>query len=357
MALATKGSYGVARCDIDPLQHLPAFRVTCPIAEGDVATRIEIATKQQGRVLLEGAAQVEVRRDEQAELQYNAAAYGDNKTVASSAQFRSALLTDLNQVRKAAGLQPFALESQQSVTNDRLAPYLFETMFNGDDQQGTTITLGLLAGWDVHGLIQDGGIFCSSVNSVRNPSRWLTQALNSPLGRWVLLEPKMSRIGIGASELTPSGEMALVTTYSFFDSTDHAADEATVIAELDRQRAAHRLGPVHRVNSDAAMQKALRQINLNAITSDEALHTVMQETVATTNRGVSGSLVETTDVRQMKFEAMYLSASTLDIEVGVTHYRAPGAAWGQFAVLFIVTNHGAQTQEAKEAEAKASPVL
>jgi hypothetical protein len=73
----------------------------------------------------------------------------------------------------------------------------------------------------------------------------------------------------------------------------------------------------------------------------------MHETVATTNRGVSGSLVETTDVRQMKFEAMYLTASTLDIEVGVTHYRAPGAAWGQFAVLFIVTNHGAQTQEAK----------
>jgi len=347
VALATKGAYGVARCEADPLQRLPAFRITCPIADGDPATRIEIATKEQGRVLLEGAAALEVRHDEQAELQYNAGAYGDNQTVANSDQFRKALIADLNQVRKTAGLQPFVLESRQSITNDKMAPFLYQTMFNGDDQQGTTITLGLLAGWDVHGLIRDGGIFCSSVNSVRNPSRWLTQALNSPLGRWVLLEPSMSRIGVGASELTPAGEMALVTTYSFFETNDHAADEATVIAELDRERQARGLSPVHRVASDSAMQKALRQINTNATTSSEALDNVMKETVALRNQGVSGYLVETTDVRQMKFDPSYLTASTLDLEVGVTHYRAPGAAWGQYAVLFVVVNHGAQTREAK----------
>ncbi len=347
VALATQGAYGVTRCDVDPIQHLPAFRVTCPLAAGDPATRIELATKQDGRVLLEAAAQVEVRHDDQAELQYNAAAYGANKTVASSDEFRSTLLADLNRVRAAAGLRQFALEPRQSITDDRMAPYLYQTMNGGDQQQLATITLGLLAGWDVNGLIRDGGIFCSSVNTSRNPSRWLTQALDSPLGRWVLLEPSMSRIGVGASELTPTGEMAVVTTYSFFESTDHGADESAVVAELDRQRRAHGVAPVRRVPSDTSMQRALRQVNGNALTSLAALDNVIHETVAARSHEASGYVVETTDVKYLKFDPLLLTASTLDVEVGVTHYRAPGAAWGQYVVLFVVVDHGAATRMAK----------
>ncbi|HTA90591.1 MAG TPA: hypothetical protein VK745_13470 [Polyangiaceae bacterium] len=347
VALATQGAYGVTRCDVDPIQHLPAFRVTCPLAAGDSATRIELATKQDGRVLLEAAAQVEVRHDDQAELQYNAAAYGANKTVASSEEFRSTLLADLNRVRVAAGLRQFALEPRQSITDDRMAPYLYQTMNGGDQQQLATITLGLLAGWDVNGLIRDGGIFCSSVNTSRNPSRWLTQALDSPLGRWVLLEPSMSRIGVGASELTPAGEMAVVTTYSFFESSDHGADESAVVAELDRQRRAHGVAPVRRVPSDTSMQRALRQVNGNALTSLAALDNVIHETVAARSHEASGYVVETTDVKYLKFDPLLLTASTLDVEVGVTHYRAPGAAWGQYVVLFVVVDHGAATRMAK----------
>jgi len=348
IALATQGPYGVARCEVDPLQRLPAFRVTCPLAAVDPATRIEITSKQKGRVLLEAAAQVEVRRDEQAELTYNAAAYGENKTVANSNQFRAQLLADLNQVRAAAGLRPFALEPRQSVTDDRLAPHLYQTLTTGDESQATTITLGLLAGWDVNGLIRDGGIFVSSVNTSRNPSRWLTQALSSPLGRWVLLEPSMSRIGIGASELTPAGEMAVVTTYSFFETTDHAAEEAAVLAELDRQRRAHGVSPARRLPNDGSMQKALGEINTNRITSSAALDSVIHETVAARNHAASGYLTETTDVTQLRFDPLLLESSTLDLELGVTHYRAPGAAWGQYVVLFVVVDHGATTRMAKQ---------
>ena len=246
-------------------------------------------------------------------------------------------------------MQPFGLEARQSVTDDRLAPYLYQTLNTGDEQQATTITLGLLAGWDVNGLIRDGGIFCSSVNTSRNPSRWLTQALSSPLGRWVLLEPGMSRIGIGASELTPAGEMAVVTTYSFFDTADHRVEEGVVLAELDRQRRAHGVPAARRVANDAAMQKALREINTNAVTSSVALNNVIQETVAARSHSASGYLVETTDVKRLKFEPLLLSSSTLDVEVGVTHYRAPGAAWGQYVVLFVITDHGAMTHLAKHA--------
>ncbi len=31
----------------------------------------------------------------------------------------------------------------------------------------------------------------------------------------------------------------------------------------------------------------------------------------------------------------------------MTHYRAPGAAWGQYAVLFVILDHGPMTRMAK----------
>jgi hypothetical protein len=49
----------------------------------------------------------------------------------------------------------------------------------------------------------------------------------------------------------------------------------------------------------------------------------------------------------MHFDPVLLTSSTLEVEVGVTHYRAPGAAWGQYVVLFVVLDHGAPAKMAK----------
>ncbi len=157
VGLVTHGAYGVEHCESDPFAHPPAFHVTCPIAAEDTSARIEIVSRQEGRVLLEPALDLEVRRDEHAELEYNARAYGENKTVASSAEFRDQLLADLNRVRGAAGLTPYALEALQSQTDERFAPALAQSLEHGDPAQQNTIALGLLAGWDVHsGLIRNG---------------------------------------------------------------------------------------------------------------------------------------------------------------------------------------------------------
>jgi len=346
VGFVNQGRYGVAHCEVDPLLQLPVFRVRCPIATEDPAARIELSTKQPGRVLLEAVAQVEVRR-EGSNPEYNAAAYGANETVANSAQFRTRLLAELNKVRVAANLPPFALEAQQSITDERLAPHLYQSYRDGDERQLSTIALGLLAGWDVKGMIRNGGVFFRSINTARNPSRWLTQSLDSPLGRWVLLEPTMSRIGIGATDLQPTGAMALVTTYAFFDHVDHHADEETVLRELDRLRKAHGAAPLRRVVGDRALAQALEQVSASKLTSTAAMNNVLQQAVESTGRGVQGYVVETTDVKLMKWDPTLIESSTLDVEVGVTHYLAPGAAWGQYVVLFVVINHGSPVREAK----------
>jgi hypothetical protein len=352
VGFANQGPYAVARCEIDARTALPAFRVTCPVAAEDQVARIEIATKQPERVLFESVAQLEVRR-EGSNPEYAAGAYGSNRAVATSAEFRTSLLTDLNKVRTAAGLPPFALEVQQSATDERLARHLYKAFREGDNQQLNTITLGLLAGWDVRGgLIRNGGVFSRTVNTARNPSRWLTQALSSPLGRWVLLEPNMSRIGIGSTQLEPAGEMALVTTYAFFGKENHDADEVTVLTELNRLRKTRGVAPLRRVESDSNMKQALAQVSTNSLGSMKALQGLLQQTVEYTGSGVQGFVVETNDVKLMKWDPVLTDSSTLDVEVGVTHYRAPGAAWGQYVVYFVVLGHG---QPVREARSNAAP--
>jgi len=346
VALANQGAYGVAHCEVDPTQKLPAFRVTCPLAAEDAATRIEILTLKPGEVLLNVAAELETRRDNNVELAYNAAAYGENKPAASSAAFRASLLQALNSARSEAKLQSFALEPTQSKTDEKLAPYLYQTLISGDQRQATTITLGLLAGWDVNGVIRNGGIYTGSVNSSRNPSRWLTRTLSSPLGRFVLLDPSMGHIGIGAIPLNPTGMMAVVTTYAFFDTSDHRQEEAAVFAELNRRRRAHGVADARRVESAPALRKALTQINHNLSSSSDGLHFAMSEISQTAHSSITGYILETTDVSRIKFDSSLLNPSTLDVEIGVTHYRVPGAAWGQYAILFVILDKGAQTKEA-----------
>jgi len=346
VGFVNQGLYGVAHCESDPSQRLPKFRITCPISADDQTARIELATKQDTRVLLEGVAKVEVRR-EGSNPEYNAAAYGTSQTVATTEQFRSVLFSELNKVRTTAKLPAFSLETQQSITDERLAPHLYQSFRDGDERQLSTISLGLLAGWDVKGTIRNGGVFFRTTNTARSPSRWLTQALESPLGRWVLLEPTMSRIGIGATEIQPTGAMAVVTTYAFFDQADHRADEETVLKELHRLRKAQGVQPLRRVVGDAALSQALSKVESSTMSSAEAMNSVLQDAAQSMGQGVQGYVVETTDVKLMKWDPVLVQSSTLDVEVGVTHYRAPGAAWGQYVILFVVINHGAPVREAK----------
>jgi hypothetical protein len=45
---------------------------------------------------------------------------------------------------------------------------------------------------------------------------------------------------------------------------------------------------------------------------------------------------EAIDLREAKWLGEPLGPQTLDVEIGVTHYKPKGAAWGQYAVLVIV---------------------
>jgi len=356
MAVANQGAYGVARCEVDSTLRLPAFRVTCPLAASDPTTRIAIGSSETGRVLLRPAVSLEVRRDENAAVDYDAAAYGANRVVASSEDFRRQVQADLNDARAKAGLRLLALEPQQSTTDQRIAPALFQAALKGDDSNADRLALSLMAGWDVHGgMIRTGGFFMSSVNTGRNPSRWLTQALAGPIGRFMLLEPGMSQIAIAETDLAPAGAMGLVTTYAFFETDNHQADEDDVLLQLNRQRVARGKREARRVASETALTRAADQVRRNVTTSDSALQNALQELRGAHGKQVIGSALETTNISQIRFTDAFLDAEALDVELSICHYRAPGAAWGQYVILFALLNHTVGNRTAENQRPGARP--
>jgi hypothetical protein len=68
----------------------------------------------------------------------------------------------------------------------------------------------------------------------------------------------------------------------------------------------------------------------------------MQVAVARTGQGVHGYTLETNDLDQVEVPGVLMTQGPLRMMVGVTHHRAPGAAWGQYVVMIVVLGGGGQ---------------
>jgi hypothetical protein len=343
----TDGLYGVKVCEPDRRFKLPRFRFSCPVAESDAQAEIEIATGKPNEVFWHVGARAFVSRAADANLTYQGSLYGATPAATNGPTFQRAVFDGLNRARAQAGLRPLELEVDQSHTNEKLVPHFFESSFAGNAAIMDEIGLGLLAGWDVKGLIRTGSIYSGTQESSHNPGYFLSDALSSPFGRWVLMEPGMTRIAIGSGDLAPSGVMTLITTYAFFESQDHRADESAVFEELSKMRQARGLAPARRLPTGSALQAALARIAVNQQQSDNALQDALARVADEQKRGVGGYVLETNDLQHLSLPEALLAASVTELQVGITHYRAPGGAWGQYAILFVYYDNGSPTKMAQ----------
>jgi hypothetical protein len=276
-----------------------------------------------------------VRRSNEAGLTYRPTAFGTVTQAKDDKHFMSSLHTALNEVRAQAKLPPVKLELRQSKTNRRVVGQYFKEAFRGDDENADLIALGVLAGWNVPGAIKGGGVLPGLVPTTRNPARFLGQLLEDPTGRWVLFEPTAQSVAIGARVLEPSGLVAMVTTYSFFGSLDHRADEEAVFEQLTQVRTQNDLPAPTRISA-SEVQKAISQVATGASTTEDALNEALEGVSGRVQRGVTGYVMETNDLDYVSFPDLFLQAGALDVAVGITHYKPPGAAWAQYVLLFVV---------------------
>jgi hypothetical protein len=336
LALINQGKNGVAYCEPDTGVQSPKFRFSCPMLESDDHARVDVAIRRAGQMLPDPVLSVLLRRSDQAGLQYEPALSGDLKANVDEATFRSTVFSKVNEIRASAGLVALTLDAEQSKTNARVAPHWFAATFKGDEATVQRLALGLLAGWQVQGTIRDGGIYSGYLTSTRSPERWLSDALASPLARSTLLDRRALRIAIGTGQLGQTGIFGVVTAYSFFDAQAQETEEATVFEELTRIRSARGLPTPRKAERHRALDSALARVANNSEDAGTAIQGVLKEMRKTEPRTIYGWALETNDLKQLRWSNDLFKPNLQEMAVGVTHYKVPGAAWGQYAVLVVV---------------------
>ncbi len=325
----------VTRCAPDLATPLPLYAFRCSLADGDASAWIEVAARAQGKLLLRSIGLGLGRRDASAPFVYTAPAR-DARIVTSSGELAAAVLEGVNRARATGQLAPLTLAEEQTATNGRFAPYFFQASHTKNDESDQ-VGLGLLAGWDVAGgTIRNGNLFAAMLSGTSNATAWLDYALESPMGRFTMLEPEARQIAVGVSPPGSIGGLgAVVTTYQMFGGSDHHADAARVFANITKLRAARGLAQPVALQDTRAMAAEASFVSAGKKDAQDALEAALIAVRDHTHLGVKGWLAMTNDLDAVPFPPELLASPTATVGVEVTHVRNPGAAWGTYVVFLV----------------------
>ncbi len=343
-ALVNQGEHGVVPCRRDHKQRLPQFAVDCQLAAGDELAWIDIMARPRARLMGYRVGRVLAHRGE-GPLDYSA---GDRqpRPVSSPKEFSQAIVTELNRVRAAAKLRPVSLASAQSSMNQKVAAQFFDAEIRGEEEVVDLIALGLLAGWDVPGTIRGGSVFADTWRGSHDASAWLAQCLESPFGRSALLSPDVRKIALGAAVDVPIPGLGVVaTTYTFFETTDYSTEENVILDLLRKQRAARgRSAPTVLPNQPLVEQAAL--IRTQQKHPMDALQAAMAVVGQEHHASVQGAYLMGNALEFAELAPELLEAEPLKLALAVTHVKVPGAAWGQYVVLFAMVQQSSRNTAA-----------
>jgi hypothetical protein len=346
-----QGRFGVKNCLVDPAVPRPSFRVVCRMAPEDATAWIQIVYAPPRSVLVQPLVQVLARRDASKPLVYAEKPYAPARPVADAASFGPAVLLGLNATRAQAGLRPVRLAEAQSASAARVARQYFATALGtsglGDVTAGgvedlNTIALGLLAGWQVAGTIRDGTFFSEIVPGTRDAGRWVDSALSMPIGRTALMAPEIDEVAVGSAMFdNPAGLGAIACGYRFHHDNDHTADVNLLHDRITQARQRLNLPPAaHIPGMDAVIRRELMRVQEGDWTPMSALQASLQEATDRTHASTRGLVVETTSLDALQIPPEVLARPGLRLEIGVTHYKPPGAAWAQLVIIVVYVSPG-----------------
>jgi hypothetical protein len=327
-ALINQGPLGWAECVRDEGAVLPTFRFVCVARKEDAQAWLSIGAWEKDRVLGKEVARVLVWPAGEPINLYTAPAYAT-----PGPPTPEAFVERVNAVRTTAGLPPLKLAAQQSSTAASVAPYFFgETDAHDSDK----IALGLMAGWEVEGLVSTGS-FNAEWTPQPDSGALLSSMLEQPSGRRSLMDPTASRIAAG---LVAEGNTvgALISTYAIMEEVvDPVEAPKQLIAQLNEARAKLGKGPAEWIaNPNDFYTRAAKSLLANEVTPTQAANQFMDETVRFTNRPVSGLTQTVTTLDKVQWAEEVLAHPSPQVLIFVGVQKARGDAWGRYVVLVLL---------------------
>ena len=337
-AYVNKGLTAVSLCEIDMSMTRPNFRIVCPVDAQDETAWIQLMSVPPKRALGTVFAQALVRKDPAASPKYTALRYGDPAIATSPENFTATVMKNLNKARKDAGLSELTLAQAESRTAAAVAPHYFSSAFGEkpNPEQVDTIALGLMAGWDVKGMIRDAHLV-STTAATLDASRWLTSALEMPAGRHTLFDPDIEQLALGPA-IMPDQEMlgSLVVGYRFHHGSDHTDDEQYLLSRVVQTRRRLSLSvPARLTGVEAILNEELMRVHQNKVNPMEGMSAVLERAVGLFQRGMRGYIIQTSSLEELQLPDDVLRQPTLHLDIGVTHFKPEDAAWAQYAIVVV----------------------
>lgn len=342
---ANRGAVGVEQCLLDPSLHRPRFRFICRVDSGDETAWIDLLYAAPGRAVAKPFARVFARRTPGQPLTFHPIVAANPERVEREEDFAPAVLVELNRIRQAAGLLPVRLAEAQSKTATLLAKRYVASEVNGNREEADTIALGMIAGWQVEdGMIRDGSFVSSFVPDSSDPGLWLSVALSTPMARESLLDRNVEEVAFGPTlSADPPALGAVMAGYKFYHGNDHAQDVRRLFGRVVAARQRLSLAPPRRLSDvQQAMLDQLARVYEGMLQPTEALQAVLKVGTRAYGENMRGFAIELISLDELEFPDKVLRLKNLDLEIGVTHHRPKGAAWGQLVVLVAYLDRKAE---------------
>jgi len=218
----------------------------------------------------------------------------------------------------------------------RAAPYAAAAVIQNQADTQELLSLGLMAGWGIEGGTIRWAHHLTAVEvGTRSPAQWVASALEQPVGRLLLLRPDARQAAIGTVSVEdPPALAAVVSTYSFFEGTDHTADAERLFARIERERTARGLPPPQRMQGLDVLSAQAQRVTQGAQPA-AALRIALDQESTRRRQSLSGLQLEAVDLDHSTLPDVLFARRDLTLGLAVGHTRAPGAAWGQYVVFLV----------------------
>jgi hypothetical protein len=341
-ALVNRGRFGVRECESVGGTRLPTFHLRCEVDPGDDSALISLNAFPPNRLLGRQGLLVLAWPKGRTTAVYRRPVYGEAWPMLDEQHFGDGFVELLNRVRREAGLEPLELDPQQSETATELAPHYFAAVTGrGEELVADVIVLGLLAGWTVDGIVQQGHFASAWSLRTRDLADLLATALEHPGGRETLLADDVQRIAIGPMLSTETGResvAAVFTTYSLFSEKSHDAIARRVYEKLEADRERRGVGPPERLVDVAGLCQRVASAVQGGEDPRDALDVLLEQSVDALQRPVAGWIAEVSDIEGLEFPEEYLRKPSMGVAVAVSHRRPKGEAWGRYVVMLVIAD-------------------
>jgi hypothetical protein len=235
-------------------------------------------------------------------------------------------------------MDPLALEAQQSDTARKLAPYYFGSYYGGlDARYGDEAALGLLAGWQVAGIIRSGRMGGALARATRHMNDFLAEAFRGPSLRRVLLDPELTRVAVG-SVVSPRHEYlgAMIASWALYGDEDPADLREAFYTRVARECRERGLpAPLREASVEPLATRQAARLVAGADGPRESLDRLVQDAVAGLNTQVRGWILEADSLEEIRIPEEIFQDRPSRIAAAAGHYQPDHHPWGRTFVLLV----------------------